>query len=549
MTLKNLMLMNCKGVWIVWHLNSLYEVEPPEQLLPERLNSIGYDVWQTFWRQLTVYCGTIRGAMGIPISYVFRAHDYPTDEMLIEAYADSDEELIATVELEGPDYLHDNKMVWIILTRLVGSGACWPFIQHLASTFDARAAIKILKTQSEGTASDASRRARANGILDVTIYDGKSNKFSFDKFIEKLQSAFTELEETKNGISEGLKVDRMIKNITSPLLHQAIPTVINDVSMHANFSKAAAFLSGYLAQVHGIDPTGKTSKIASTTTDTTQVSGGRKYTDEEWKLLPSSEKEAIRHKRQKQKQKEKRKAAAVANGGLEKSNESLEFADEHVIAEHASEVQAAIVGLTETNLDWQHRDIRNKCRQIFQKYCNRVSMSTSSWNLRFDRPYQPGGTTTVVGSPWAGRVKVTSDTRGLGRWSISTLTGRQDSTVSIITAYRATGTIQKGPFTAYSQQLCLLREKDITITPEELFYKDLGILISNLTANKSSVILMMDANDSMQKTKSKLTRWTKEHELLDPHTYLYGIDHQRQESSRSMDTTKAITERCSSISI
>jgi hypothetical protein len=236
-------------------------------------------------------------------------------------YADSDEELIATVELEGPDYHHDNKMVWNILTRLVGSGACWPFVQHLASTFDARAAIKILKTQSEGTASDASRRARANGILDVTIYDGKSNKFSFDKFIEKLQSAFTELEETKNGISEGLKVDRMIKNITSPLLHQAIPTVMNDVSMHANFSKAAAFLSGYLAQVHGIDPTGKTSKIASTTSAPTQASGGRKYTDEEWKLLPSSEKEAIRRKRQKQKQKEKRKAAAVANGGLEKSNE------------------------------------------------------------------------------------------------------------------------------------------------------------------------------------------------------------------------------------
>jgi hypothetical protein len=137
-----------------------------------------------------------------------------------------------------------------------------------------------------------------------------------------LQSAFTELEETKNGMSEGLKVDRMIKNITSPLLHQAIPTVMNDISMNTNFSKAAAFLSGYLAKVHGIDPTGKTSKIASTTTNaTTQAPGGRKYTDEEWTLLPSSEKEGIRRKRQKQNQKEKRKAAAVAHGGsLEKSH-------------------------------------------------------------------------------------------------------------------------------------------------------------------------------------------------------------------------------------
>jgi hypothetical protein len=52
--------------------------------------------------------------MGIPISYVFRAHDYPTDEMLVEAYADSDEELIATVELDGPDYHHNRKVPLLI---------------------------------------------------------------------------------------------------------------------------------------------------------------------------------------------------------------------------------------------------------------------------------------------------------------------------------------------------------------------------------------------------------------------------------------------------
>jgi hypothetical protein len=44
--------------------------DPPEQLLPKRLNSIGYDVWQTFWRQLTAYCVTICGAMGIPMCFV-----------------------------------------------------------------------------------------------------------------------------------------------------------------------------------------------------------------------------------------------------------------------------------------------------------------------------------------------------------------------------------------------------------------------------------------------------------------------------------------------
>jgi hypothetical protein len=122
------------------------DAEAPEQVLPEKLKSIGFDVWQTFWRQFTTYCSTIRGAMAIPIAYVFREHDEPTEEMILEVYADSNEELMATVALVGPDYQHDNKLVWNILARLVGAGNAWPFIKHLAPTFDARAAIKILKT-------------------------------------------------------------------------------------------------------------------------------------------------------------------------------------------------------------------------------------------------------------------------------------------------------------------------------------------------------------------------------------------------------------------
>jgi hypothetical protein len=117
------------------------DAEAPEQVITEKLKSIGFDVWQTFWRQYTTYCSTIRSAMAIHIAYVFRDHDEPTDEMILEVYADSDVELMATVALVGPDYQHDNKLVWNILARLVGAGNAWPFIKHLVPTFDARAAI------------------------------------------------------------------------------------------------------------------------------------------------------------------------------------------------------------------------------------------------------------------------------------------------------------------------------------------------------------------------------------------------------------------------
>lgn len=283
------------------------DAEAPEQALPDVLKSIGFDVWQTFWRQLTTYCGTIRGAMKIPISYVFREHDEPTEEMFLADYADSDEELMATVTLSGADYLHDNKMVWNILARLTGSGHAWPFIKHLAPTFDARAAIKILRTQSQGSASESSRRARANGILRKTIYTGKSNKFSFDAFVEKMQYAFTELAETGSAQTEAQKVSKLMENIQSPVLQSAFAVMVNDETLENDFGRTCAYLSNYLTKVLSIDPTGRASNVSSTTTEVVN----RSYTDEEWKALPKDVKMAITKKRRREKMKKKRKAAAV----------------------------------------------------------------------------------------------------------------------------------------------------------------------------------------------------------------------------------------------
>jgi hypothetical protein len=195
------------------------------------------------------------------------------------------------------------------------------------------------------------------------------------------------------------------------------------------------------------------------------------------------------------------------------------FADAHVISEYAVTIEASIVGLTETNIDWNHRGTRAQCKQIFQRYWQRVNVATSSSDHRF-------GTATIVGSPWAGRSKSSMDSSGLGRWSVTHLLGKRGSKVAVITAYRATGTCSKGPFTAFSQQLCLLRQRDNHTSPEDCFYIDLGNLILKLRSETTSIILIMDANDSMHRPSSKLTKWIKQHDLLDPHTYLHGTEDQ-----------------------
>jgi hypothetical protein len=79
--------------------------------------------------------------------------------------------------------------------------------------------------QSQGSASDFSCRAHAFGIIKKTIYTGKSTKFSFDTFVEKLQYAFTVLAETNTAQTEAQKVQTLIENIHSMFNTWPIPTL------------------------------------------------------------------------------------------------------------------------------------------------------------------------------------------------------------------------------------------------------------------------------------------------------------------------------------
>lgn len=285
-------------------------IDPPE---PDRLNKIGYDVWNTFWRQFTNYCGAKRGAMKIPLSYVFREHELPTPEVMATNYADSDENLMMKVRLTGPDYLFDNKTVWGILTRLVGHGTAWPFIKHYETTFDGRRAIQILKTQSLGTASNSSRQARAYSSLRKTTYEGKSNRYAFSTYVAALQFAFTELQECGIVISENQKVDYLLTNCHKSPAKECFATINGDLKYQDNFGECCAYISQHLAK-HNVyetswssSPNNKQRNLASVNSNgNTKL----KFTNEEWHGLSPDEKETVKTKRRELKKKEAAKAGS-----------------------------------------------------------------------------------------------------------------------------------------------------------------------------------------------------------------------------------------------
>lgn len=273
--------------------NTSDSADTPE---PPKLKKLGFEIWEGFWRQFKNYCDTKRGAMKIPISYVFREHLVPTPEILAKEYSDSDESLMMRVALTGPDYKFDNKTVWGILTRLVGDGSAWPFIKSLADSYNGRKAIEILKTQSQGTASISSRQARAFQILKTTTYDGKSNKSSFDSYVGTLQFAFTELDDCKIILTEGQKVDYMLTNFNAPTKKDVCISIINS-PYESDFAECCSHIAQYLSKTTIYNGPGGAKRAISA------VAGQTKFTDAEWHALTPKEKSDVQALRKKQKAK------------------------------------------------------------------------------------------------------------------------------------------------------------------------------------------------------------------------------------------------------
>jgi hypothetical protein len=191
-------------------------------------------------------------------------------------------------------------------------------------------------------------------------------------------------------------------------------------------------------------------------------------------------------------------------------------------------MHATIAGFAETNLNWNNYENKNACSTIFKKYWRqtKISMTSSAKNTR--EYYQPRGVAMVTGFPWASRTKTYVDQSNLGRWVESEISGKQNRKVTIISAYIVCkdSIDRSGPNTAYTQQWLILKEKNPHANPEPraTCFEDLKARIKALREQDQEIILMMDANDSLQNTRSALTKWKKEVNLIDPLVQRHGTD-------------------------
>mmetsp|Transcript_22670 Transcript_22670/g.32458 ORF Transcript_22670/g.32458 Transcript_22670/m.32458 type:complete len:1353 (-) Transcript_22670:2923-6981(-) len=169
---------------------------------------------------------------------------------------------------------------------------------------------------------------------------------------------------------------------------------------------------------------------------------------------------------------------------------------------------AAVIGLTETNVEWNHYTERENMHQSLKKYWDATSLQVSTSAIRFQQRYKPGGTLSAIcGGHWVSRIiEKGTDNSSLGRWTYQGLQGKKPNKVMPILFYRVCQQQLEtaGEKTAWKQQYRILQK---LFPKEEIDPRRQGVLdLQNFIARKQSegwdIILLTDGNENLSKPGS-----------------------------------------------
>lgn len=223
-----------------------------------------------------------------------------------------------------------------------------------------------------------------------------------------------------------------------------------------------------------------------------------------------------------------------------------------------------IAGLSETNTCWSHQHLAAEFRATVRRYYPQNKVTFGCVSPMVDKclereSYQSGGNLTLITGALVAHAtasKVSEDPKGLGRWnSVTLLEGKSDSRISIITAYRSCpGSIKTSPIgSLLSREYTYLKDQGhSSLNPRTVFLADLHEFIRPLQEQGNAIILMMDANATME-SDQRLASFIQLWSLYDLHAnnpatstyigaaarridYIFGCQKIREVMSRSGNT-------------
>ena len=190
---------------------------------------------------------------------------------------------------------------------------------------------------------------------------------------------------------------------------------------------------------------------------------------------------------------------------------------------HMETIRADIFGFVETKLDCQQSKVQELFHSQKRKVWPHCKLQSSSSSAPWHSLYKPGGTLLGVTGPLVGRVK-RSISDELGRWSIMELLGRGGRSLVLICAYQVCKSASSGSSTAYSQQLSLLRQKNLdNPDPRKHFVRDLTNIVSAYHKQDSDIILMGDFNEVIGLKADAMASVVRAGQLTDTQIFCHGL--------------------------
>jgi hypothetical protein len=195
--------------------------------------------WRIFAEAMETYLSHLKGSGRIPLCYVIHKDTVPVPNAVYDTVL---EESIAIAPLVGDDFQRDNTRVYGIIKQLVLEGPGRSYILPFDKTSNGRATWLSLTAHFEGESYRNRNVEEAYATLESLHYEGERRGFTFEKFVEKHNKAYLELERYGEPVLETKKVRDLIRHINSPELTAAVQQVKANPAFLANFQQAVNFI-------------------------------------------------------------------------------------------------------------------------------------------------------------------------------------------------------------------------------------------------------------------------------------------------------------------
>jgi hypothetical protein len=245
----------------LWRFKEAIEEEDGDDIkFPDALKTVE-NVRQSL-EDIDDYLNRKRGTDGVLLAYVTRKVVNIPDGAPEYGEPSFDAEMIQRACHTGNAFQQDNRLVWTMLRTVFHGGPGWNWILSFSRTSNGRAAYLAVKSHYLGEAFQSRIRSAADKILDGTFFDGKARTFTFERYCERLNNAFTDLEESGETVDVERKVRILLRGITDPTLEAAKNQVLATAALRTTFESAVNYIAQFADRKSSID-TNRTRNLSS----------------------------------------------------------------------------------------------------------------------------------------------------------------------------------------------------------------------------------------------------------------------------------------------